>query len=235
MSQWAKTLTFPFTGTRKQPHSIILPPPTFTAGTVHSGRQCFLLFTKPRLNSVWCRDCQIEKRDEIYHCSTFPFLHSPAVACFTSLKPTLALQGDAAAMATHTMKLPVLMLKSEDFENLQLSSQQSTGDYLLCHFMAELLWFLNALTLQYYHLLYSSLWIVWKGRNFTKDLLQLCYNSQFLRNVCKDRQHEYVLDFIHQQQWDWMKHLNRMTKRCGSVYSPYSLYWSHGLIAFVAE
>lgn len=129
MSQWAKTLTFPFTGTRKQPHSIILPPPTFTAGTVHSGRQCFLLFTKPRLNSVWCPDCQIEKRDEIYHCSTFPFLHSPAVACFTSLKPTLGLQGDAAAMATHTMKLPVLMLKSEDFENLQLLSQQSTGDF----------------------------------------------------------------------------------------------------------
>lgn len=233
MSEWAKTLTFPFTGTRKQPHNIILPAPTFTAGTVHSGRQCFLLFTKPRLNSVWCPDCQIEKRDEIYHCSTFPFLHSPAVACFTSLKPTLALQGDGAAMATHTMKLPVLMLKSEDFENLQLLSQQSTGDYLLCHFFSRI-----AVVRERFDFAILPLTIQLTGDCLEEISPKTCCSCAITADssemfVKTDSMNTCLISFISDNAIEWNTWIEWL--RCGSVYSPYSVHWSHGPIAFVAE
>jgi len=67
ISWYAEAFRVPFTGTQgpspapeKQPHTIILPPPNFTLGTMQSNKYC-----SPGNRQTQTRpsDCQMEKRD----------------------------------------------------------------------------------------------------------------------------------------------------------------------------
>ena len=117
ISWYAEAFRVPFTGTKgpstapeKQPHTIILPPPNFTLGTIQSDKYC-----SPGNRQTQTRpsDCQMEKRDSSLqrtrlHCSRVQWRHvlHHCIRCFTL---HLVMYGlDAAArqpMETHSIPL----------------------------------------------------------------------------------------------------------------------------------